>query len=56
MTHSFTNPTIELDDQAGPFTFAEPLPIAASTVIRCVTTPAATTSMLWLCNFGGYEK
>lgn len=37
-------------------TFSEPQPIAAGTVIRVVVTPAATTSMLWRANFGGYEK
>jgi hypothetical protein len=36
--------------------FAEPLPIAAGTVIRVVCTPAATSSTLWRANFGGYEK
>jgi hypothetical protein len=35
---------------------AEPLPIAAGTVIRVVCTPAATSSTLWRANFGGYEK
>jgi hypothetical protein len=35
--------------------FAEPLPIAASTVIRVVCTPAATTSFTWLANIIGYE-
>ena len=36
--------------------FAEPLPIAAGTVLRIVTTPVTATSTLWLGNFGGYEK
>src|ERR1700676_3224978 len=36
--------------------FAEPIPIAAGTVIRVVCTPAATTSFTWQANFGGYEK
>lgn len=37
-------------------TFAEPIPIAAGTVIRVVCTPSATTSFAWKANFGGYEK
>jgi hypothetical protein len=28
----------------------------ANATVRVVTTPAATTSMLWTANFGGYEK
>jgi hypothetical protein len=36
--------------------FAEPIPIAAGTVIRVVCTPAASTSFTWQANFGGYEK
>ena len=39
-----------------PFTFSEPIPIAAGTVIRVVCTPGATTSYTWQANFGGYEK
>jgi hypothetical protein len=35
---------------------AEGIPIPASTVIRVVCTPAATTSYTWWANFGGYEK
>jgi len=36
--------------------FSEPVPVAASTVIRVVVTPAAITSFNWSANFGGYEK
>lgn len=36
--------------------FAEPIPIAAGTVIRLVCTPSATTSFAWKGNFGGFEK
>jgi hypothetical protein len=36
--------------------FAEPIPVAAGTVIRVVCTPGATSSTLWRANFGGYEK
>lgn len=36
--------------------FTEPIPIAAGTVIRIVTTPSAVTSMTWQGNLGGYEK
>lgn len=36
--------------------FSEPLPLAAASVIRCVCTPAATTSMLWNASIVGYEK
>lgn len=39
-----------------PFSFGEPLPIAAGVVVRIVCTPAATTSFTWRANFGGYEK
>lgn len=35
---------------------AEPIPIAAGTVIRVVVTPAAITSTTWVANFGGYER
>jgi len=35
---------------------AEPLPIAAGTVVRVVVTPASTTSFTWNASFGGYEK
>lgn len=38
------------------WTFSEPLPIAAGTVLRIVCTPAAATSFIWDGNFGGYEK
>jgi hypothetical protein len=37
-------------------TIGEPIPIAASTVIRVVCTPAATASTIWRASFGGYEK
>ena len=37
------------------YTFSDPLPIAAGTVIRVVVTPVAATSYTWLANFGGYE-
>jgi hypothetical protein len=37
-------------------TFAEPLPIAAGTVIRMVCTPANGVAFTWHANFGGYEK
>jgi hypothetical protein len=39
-----------------PLGFAEPIPIAAGTVIRVVCTPSSTTSYTWQANFGGYEK
>jgi hypothetical protein len=49
------NPTTsELEFNA--ISFAEPVPIAAGTLIRVVVTPAAATSMLWRANFGGYER
>lgn len=35
---------------------SEPMAIAGGTVIRVVTTPAATTAMTWQGNIGGYEK
>jgi hypothetical protein len=43
-------------DQTDLVQFAEPIPFAAGTVIRLVVTPASATSMLWVGNFGGYEK
>lgn len=36
--------------------FAEPLPIAAGTVIRFVVTPTNNTSYTWVANLIGYEK
>lgn len=36
--------------------FVEPIPIAAGTVIRIVTTPSATTAFTWQGNLGGYER
>lgn len=56
ISHSLVNGTGELNDDCDPYYFAEPIPIASAVVIRCVTTPTAVTSMLWICNFGGYEK
>lgn len=55
-TATFINPTHS--DVDGPFCvpIGEPVPIAAAAVIRVVTTPTAVTSMLWIANFGGYEK
>lgn len=49
------NPTTS-EVEFNPITFGEPIPVAAGVVIRVVVTPAATTSMLWRANFGGYEK
>lgn len=54
-TDTYTNPTTSHIEPNCVY-FGEPIAVAAAAVIRCVTTPAATTSMLWLCNFGGYEK
>jgi hypothetical protein len=53
-TSTETNPTTS---QTGMriVTFSEPIPVTAGTVIRVVCTPAATTSMTWIANFGGYE-
>lgn len=50
-----TNPTTS---QTGlrTITFSEPIPVTSGTIIRVVTTPAATTSMTWIANFGGYEQ
>lgn len=50
-----TNPTTS-EVEFNPITFSQPIPIAAGTVVRVVVTPAATTSMTWRANFGGYEK
>lgn len=51
----FVNPTTS-DVCPIDLSFAEPLPIAAGTVIDIVVTPAAVTSMKWTGNFGGFEK
>lgn len=45
--HATTQPAI--------VTFSDPLPIAAGTVVRIVTTPNAVTSFVWRGSFGGYE-
>jgi len=55
ITFDDMNPTTS-ELEFNPLVFNEPIPIAASTVVRIVVTPAATTSMLWRGNFGGYEK
>jgi len=49
------NPTTS-EVEFNPITFSQPIPIAAGVVVRVVVTPAATTSMTWRANFGGYEK
>jgi hypothetical protein len=43
-------------NKAAVFTFAEPVPVLAGTVIRVVVTPIIATSIIWRANFGGYEK
>jgi len=54
-TARMTNPTTSATgDLTVPL--ADPIPIAAGTVVRVVVTPAAVTSMTWVCNFGGVEK
>jgi hypothetical protein len=54
-TDTYVNPTTSHIEPNCVY-FGEPIAVAASVVVRCVTTPAATTSMLWFCNFGGYER
>ena len=54
-TATEVNPTTS-ETAMSSLSFAEPIPISAGTVIRWVTTPAATTSMTWIANFGGYEQ
>lgn len=54
-TTSFTNPTVSLI-RPTVIVVAEPIPIPAGTVLRMVCTPAAVSSMLWIANFGGFEK
>lgn len=56
ITHTLLNHTIENVDRIPTSDFSEPIPIAAGVVIRVVCTPTAVTSMLWIANFGGYEK
>ena len=55
VTWTCTNPTTSL---LTPFvlTFTEPLAVPEGVVVRVVATPAAATSMLWVANFGGYER
>lgn len=36
--------------------FEEPIAVSGGSVVRIVTTPAATTAFTWRGNFGGYEK
>ena len=55
ITNRLINPTTSEADSRR-YYFNEPIPIAASTVIRVVCTPGATTSTIWRANFGGYEK
>jgi hypothetical protein len=55
ITFDDVNPTTS-ELEFNPVGFSEPIPLAAGTVVRVVVTPAATTSMLWRANFGGYEK
>ena len=65
-TISLQNPSgtsLITDDLSGPgaitgfpYHFAEPIPIAAGTVIVVVCTPGATTSYTWKSSFGGYER
>lgn len=52
---TFVNPTTS-DLQPVRLFFSEPIPIPAGTVVLIAVTPAAATSMLWIGNFGGYEK
>lgn len=54
-TETFVNPTTSAV-QSSTVMFAEPIPIAGGTVIRCVCTPAVAVSRTWHANFGGYEK
>jgi len=56
-TATFVNPTTsDSGGQSVRLFFSEPIPIAAGSVVLIAVTPAATTSMLWIGNFGGYEK
>lgn len=56
INHTLTNGTNEAVDYRGPYCFDEPIAVPSATVIRVLCTPAATTSTLWIANFGGYEK
>lgn len=56
-TASFVNPTTsDAGSQAIRITFSEAIPIPAGTIITFSAGTAAATSMLWIANFGGYEK
>lgn len=56
-TKTLTLPVMGIG-QSGPiaFFFPEPIPIAATVVVRLVVTPTAVTSFKWYGNIGGYEK
>jgi len=56
-TGTFVNPTtLDSGSQAIRISISEPLPISAGTLVAFLVTPVLTTSMLWIANFGGYEK
>ena len=54
-TKKVTDAQFHANYNADNFTYSDPLPIAAGTVIRVVCTPNAATSTTWIANFGGYE-
>jgi len=56
-TGRFVNPTTsDAGSQSIRLMMGEPIPLPAGTVIAILVTPAATTSMAWTANLGGYEK
>jgi hypothetical protein len=55
VSHRLVNPTSSAPDRVV-YTFAEPIPIGAGSVVRVVCTPTAATSMTWTASLGGYER
>lgn len=54
-TSTETNPTTSATGMRI-LSFSDPIPVTSGTTIRIVCTPAATTSMTWVGNVGGYEE
>jgi hypothetical protein len=55
-THRFIKPTTSAPDRVVHSLPHERITVQGGNVVRVVCTPAASTSMLWRANFGGYEQ
>ena len=55
-TVRYTTRSVEGD--GGPYgqSFAESMAFPAGTVVRVVCTPVVTAQVIWIANFGGYER